>query len=152
MRQKQVTWTQTVERIFPDVFDPAWAARVEVVAERECAPRAINPDLLGYFPDNELNWGGSWEENGRTISHSLLTWFLVRSSPTPGLAAATQFLQMRYDNSIAKLNAAWGTKAASWATLGAEAPFPTPTTAARAADEDAFLSFAADRYVVTLNS
>ena len=42
-----VSWTQSVARDFPDVFDPRWAAHVAAVAERECAPRRGNVDLLG---------------------------------------------------------------------------------------------------------
>ena len=79
------TWTETSRRIFPDVFDPAWEARVRAVAERECGPRRGSANLLGYFPDNELNWYGKWpagrgcsrQHPESCLSNCLLTWFLL---------------------------------------------------------------------------
>jgi agarase len=149
-----VTWTETVERLFPDVFDPAWARRVRAVAERECAPRRAAKNLLGYFPDNELNWAGHWpaghgcsrQHPASCISTSLLTWFLLRPPATAGARAALAFAQQRYNGSLAALNAAWGTAAPTWAALGAGAPFPMPPSAARAADDALFLGAAAERY------
>ena len=45
----QVSWSATVARGFPDVFEQSWAESVQAIAERECAPRRDNPNLLGYF-------------------------------------------------------------------------------------------------------
>jgi agarase len=147
------TWTETSRRIFPDVFDPAWEARVRAVAERECGPRRGSANLLGYFPDNELNWYGKWpagrgcsrQHPENCLSNCLLTWFLLRPNKTPGFAAAVAFLRARY-GTLAALNGAWGMAAASWAGIGGAAPFPEPGTAAMRADADAFLFEAANRY------
>ena len=108
------TWTETVDRDFPDVFDPAWAARVDRIAALEVAPRKDDASLLGYFIDNELNWGGRWPAGGGCSrqypalckSNSLLTWFLLRKGGTPGNAAAMSFLRRRYVGGIGELNAA----------------------------------------------
>ena len=58
--------------------------------------------MLGYFPDNELNWAGTDKR-----SNSLLDWFLLRVNSTPGRTAARSFLQARYNGSISELNRAW---------------------------------------------
>jgi hypothetical protein len=50
-----VDWVETTERLFPDVFDPAWAKNVSSIAELQCKPRKENPNLFGYFADNELD-------------------------------------------------------------------------------------------------
>ena len=40
----------------PDVFDPAWAGRVDAAAARQCGARKADPWLLGYFVGNEPGW------------------------------------------------------------------------------------------------
>ena len=47
-----VNWVQTVDRLFPDVFDKEWKVNVTKIADRECKPRASNQNVLGYFADN----------------------------------------------------------------------------------------------------
>eukprot|EP00937_MAST-01D_sp_MAST-1D-sp2_P001821 g1821.t1 len=160
------SWTQTTQRVFPDVFSGAWRQRAERIAATECAPRRHNPRLLGYYPDNELNWMGLWpahpcsrQHPERCTCNSLLCWFLQRErGGTAGQLAAWRFLQQRYadapapanGSALTALNAAWRTNASSWASLGSAAPFPSPATAARAADESAFLAVAAERYHATV--
>merc|ERR1711969_353345 len=83
------TWTDTVAGLYPDVFSSTWARRVEAIAAREVASRRQNPWLLGYFPDNELNWGGHYPPNcawsKSCVSSSLLSWFLLRlENPAAG--------------------------------------------------------------------
>lgn len=135
-----VDWVQTTQSLFPDVFDPAWAMNVSAIAEVQCKPRASNANLFGYFADNELDWSGSWHSE----SHSILDWFLLRSTGTPGRAAAMSFLQARYDD-VANLSAAWGLKnCSSWSDLPKLAPFAM--TAARQIDCDHFLTVTADLY------
>ena len=62
-------------------FDAAWAKNVTAIATKQCAPRASNPDLLGYFADNELDWSG---RDLHKDSNSILDWYLLRPSATPG--------------------------------------------------------------------
>jgi hypothetical protein len=42
----------------PDVYAPAYAATVDSVASRQCAPKKNDPFLLGYFIGNEPPWPG----------------------------------------------------------------------------------------------
>jgi hypothetical protein len=129
-----VDWVETTEHMFPDVFDPAWVANVSTIAALQCKPRASNPNLLGYFPDNELDWSGT-----------IIDRFLKLAPTTPGGAEALRFLQQRYNNDITKLTKAWNVKeCSSWSDLPNHAPFSM--TAERSADCAAFLTIVADQY------
>ena len=48
----------------PNMFSPKFPAYCDAVAARECAPRANDPDLFGYFLDNEIHWWGAGSPNG----------------------------------------------------------------------------------------
>ena len=51
---------------FPNVFSPEWERTCEQVAQEMCAKAREDPDLVGYFIDNELAWwgnGGMWEDD-----------------------------------------------------------------------------------------
>ena len=43
---------------FPNVFHPDWRKHCEELAARICAPAKDDPNLFGYFIDNELSWWG----------------------------------------------------------------------------------------------
>ncbi|MCL1910543.1 MAG: hypothetical protein FWG05_06385, partial [Kiritimatiellaeota bacterium] len=47
---------------FPNVFHPDFPRYAQYRARRVCAPLKNDPDLIGYFIDNELRWwgGGEW--------------------------------------------------------------------------------------------
>lgn len=141
------TWNQTINSDFPDVFDPAWATRVQGIAQQECAPRKDDKFLLGYFIDNELNWGGSYPRRAPFLSSSLLTFFLLRLDElSPGHREAVAFLRTRYQANITLLNAAWHINASSFETISDLVPLPSPPTSARSEDDDAFQLAVADRY------
>jgi len=46
---------------FPDVFDPAWEIHCKEEVERNLAPRAQDPLMIGYYLDNELGLYGWYE-------------------------------------------------------------------------------------------
>ena len=51
---------------FPNVFSPEWERMCEQVAQEMCVKSKDDPDLVGYFIDNELAWwgnGGMWEDD-----------------------------------------------------------------------------------------
>ena len=50
---------QTPCRYFPNVFSTNFVQECEAWAERECAPRRNDRNLIGYFLDNELAWWGT---------------------------------------------------------------------------------------------
>jgi len=43
--------------VFPDVFDPEFEGFVAADARRQIGDRAQDPQVLGWFTDNELRWG-----------------------------------------------------------------------------------------------
>ena len=47
---------------FPNVFHPDWEKFCDERAARLCAPQRDNPNLFGYFFDNELDWSGRTRE------------------------------------------------------------------------------------------
>ncbi|MDO8399601.1 MAG: agarase [Bradyrhizobium sp.] len=150
------------DQVFPDVFDPAFAAHIRERASTHCARRFHDVGLLGTFIDNEMYWSPDWRG-----ADELLTLFLNLPSHRPGRVAATARLQEHY-REFSQFNAVWQTPARSWEQLAAmgrvEAPFfrmpagglndalelkanlANPARAAFSADCDAFLAVDADRY------
>jgi len=148
--------------VFPDVFHPDFAASCRKLAAERCTPRKDDPNLLGWFTDNELRWGPDWR--GRD---ELLTMFLAAPADTPGHAAAVALLRQRY-GTIEEFNGVWKTSFASWDALdsgGAVKPpvvrkevynqneeverkanAADPRRAAFVGDCDAFLALLAERY------
>ena len=150
------------DQIFPDVFDPAFAAHVRESANDHCAMRRNEAGLLGTFIDNELYWSPDWRG-----ADELLTLFLNLPSHRPGRVAAITRLQQHYQE-FSQFNAVWRTPARSWEELGkighVEAPFfrmppgglndaletkanhANPARAAFSADCDAFVAVVAEQY------
>lgn len=118
-----------------DVFDPKFEAAARQIAAQECKPRANDPQLLGYFSDNELRWGPDWRGK-----QNMLAMYLALPAGAPGRKRAMEFLKRRYKN-IAALNRAWGVAASSFDAIPAGA-----AGAAFASDNERFLALVADRY------
>jgi beta-galactosidase GanA len=95
--------------------------------------RANDPYLLAWQTDNENNFANVG-----------LTKYLQTYAAGPGGAQAIAFLQARYPT-LAAINAAWGTSAASWASLGAA--LPAPHAAAFHADDLDWQGEVVDRYL-----
>lgn len=119
-----------------DVYSPRFEATARKIAEKECAPRAHDPYLLGYFSDNELRWGPDWRGK-----QNMLAMYLNLPSNSPGRQHAIDFLKMRYSDHIQQLNQAWGVHATSFDDVPSEA-----TTKAFQADNAVFLGMVARRY------
>jgi hypothetical protein len=71
-----------------DYFSPQFRDAAQRVAERQCAPHARDPWLLGYFTDNELRWGKDWRSQ-----NSLLEDYLKMPESSPGFRKASEFLK-----------------------------------------------------------
>ncbi|MDR1279880.1 MAG: hypothetical protein LBK99_03545 [Opitutaceae bacterium] len=149
---------------FPDVFEPEFAAAALAAAQKECAARADDPRVLGWFSDNELRWGPDWRNKDE-----LLVSFINAPRPAAGRAAALALLKKRHEK-IGNFNRVWKTDLASWDALADAAPgaiatpFPRksvymqnadverelnsgdPLRARFFADCDAFLADAAELY------
>ncbi len=119
-----------------DVYSPHFEATARRIAERECAPRAHDPNLVGYFSDNELRWGPDWRGK-----QNMLAMYLNLPSDSAGRQHAIEFLKKRYSGSLQKLNQAWGVHAESFDKVPSEA-----STKAFQADNSVFLGMVAERY------
>ena len=122
---------------FPDVFDPAFRAKLRERLAMEKGTSAGDAWCIGYFVDNELAWGGE------------VTLAVATLKSPPGQSAKQVFvddLKRKY-GSIEKLNAAWRARHASWDALLAHRG-EVDVNAARA-DLLAFNEKTADRYFRT---
>jgi len=66
-----------------DWFSPDYQAHVTKIAAEQVAPRANDPNLLGWFLDNEMSWGPDWRDKRHLIDR-----FLALPEGSPGRAAA----------------------------------------------------------------
>jgi len=119
---------------FHDVFDPAFAKAIAKRMAREKGKSAGDPMCIGYFVDNELAWGND-------VSLALAA--LSSGPDQPAKKAFISDLKTKY-STIAKLNAAWSTKHASWDALSASRTAPDKTKAR--ADLTAFYTGTAETY------
>lgn len=138
-----------------DVFDPAFEQFANQRAQDICGPFRDDRNVLGWFTDNELQWGPDWRG-----PDDLLTIILRQAGAPFSRAVAIGLLRERYAD-IAAFNAIWQTSARSWGDLAAtpigEPPFKrdavsrdgeTDTLRQRFfADCNAFAGIAADRYM-----
>jgi agarase len=113
--------------VFPDVFDPDFAKFAQTLAETKCAPLKDDPNLLGWFTDNEMRWGPDWRGKDE-----LLVVFLNSPLHTPGRDAALALLRQRYPE-IRPFNHVWGCSFTSWEEASQFGHFTTPAGADRRA-------------------
>lgn len=138
-----------------DVFDPAFEQFAHKRAQDVCSPFRDDTSVLGWFTDNELQWGPDWRG-----PDDLLTIILRHEGAPFSRAVAIGLLRERYAD-IAAFNAIWKSEARSWGDLAAtpigEPPFkresvshdsdPEPLRRQFFADCDAFAGLVADRYM-----
>jgi hypothetical protein len=119
-----------------DVYSQQFEAMAQKIAEKECAPRTQDSNLLGYFSDNELRWRPDWRGK-----QDMLTMYLNLPATAPGRQHAIAFLKEKYTNKVQQLNHAWGVHATSFDDLPSQG-----TTGAFQADNAEFLGRVARRY------
>lgn len=123
---------------FPDVFDPEFAEQTKRRMSQQAARTAGDPWCIGFFVDNEMSWG---DETSLAIGALL--------SPADQAAKKVFIgdLNAKY-GTIEKLNAAWGTKHASWeAMLEAK---ESPDRGKAGEDLKAFYTKTAEQYFRTV--
>jgi len=131
-------------RQMPDVFDATWPTKLEAKIQEYVTFRNVNtdPNLIGYFTDNELPFTAFADEFAMVRS------VLAKSSTS--LAAKEYFvarMQKRYDT-IDQLNTAWGTAFTSWDDLKL-AKTVTSVTAGFQADARFLIRAFAQKYYST---
>ena len=122
---------------FRDVFDPSFKAALRQRMAAEAGKSAADPWCIGYFVDNEIAWGDEV-----SLAVAALT------SPPDQMAKKVFLddLKAKYAD-VAKLNAAWGTRHASWDALLESRKAPDKKKAR--ADLTAFYTKTAETYFRT---
>jgi hypothetical protein len=70
----------------PDVFAPEFEQRARDIAAERVAPLKDDPNLLGWFLDNELKWGKDWRN-----SNTMLDEYMLLEEGSPGREMAEQY-------------------------------------------------------------
>jgi len=122
---------------FKDPFHPAFARNLKARMAREAGTTAGDPLCIGYFVDNEIAWGNDT---------SLAVAALQSPPDQPAKRAFLADLKAAY-LTIRRLNAAWGTKHASWDALAQSTAAPDRRRAA--ADLHRFYDALAEQYFKT---
>lgn len=82
-----ITGSDWLEGNIPDYFSPEFEARCRDVASKQVAPRKDDPNLLGWFLDNELRWGPDWRSQ-----KTLLADYLALPVDAPGRIEAEKWV------------------------------------------------------------
>lgn len=114
----------------PDPFDAGWRRLMDQVLQTELRESLHDPWCLGFFVDNELNWGDSCH---------LAVVTLGAPPDQPARQVFVGELQKKY-GAIERLNAAWATRFTTWGAVSAP---PDRVRAQVRADLEAF----SERYV-----
>ncbi len=128
---------------FPDVFDSRFERYCRMAAELNCRPWRQDPDLLGYYLDNELEWFG---KDGKPWS--LFTNAMKLGPKSPAKKAAVEMLKTRH-RSITVFNKVWGTEFSSWQEVAEFHSILEPKSPKALDDAHAFVSLCAQKYFET---
>ena len=110
-----------------DPFDPRFERAVEMRLEAAARRSKHDPDLIGWFVDNELGWGGDGDRRFALVRAVLAS----DGTAEDGHAkrAFVDWLRERYPTPTA-LSVAWRMRVADWSTLLAPIPsYRQPDTA-----------------------
>ncbi len=93
---------------FRDPWDGSFTKGVTAALEAH-GREAHDPWCIGFFVDNEINWGAT--------PRQLAEWTLQSPHDQPAKGALVDFLRERYGGDVARLNAAWSAAYADWEDL-----------------------------------
>ncbi len=124
---------------FPDPFDPEFRKALKERFAKESGKSADDPWCVGYFVDNELDWG-----DATGLAEAVL------ASPPEQCAKKVfvEFLREKYKNDISALNAAWGADYPDWNALLPSVKVPDKAKAG--ADLGRFYAKIAETYFKTI--
>lgn len=93
-----------VARNLPDVFDPCWKLHIKEEIENFTKETKDDPYLIGYWIDNEMNWGpDSFDLNTILEEYMCFNYEYMR----PGKRVAVEFLRERYNDDVDEFNSVW---------------------------------------------
>ena len=93
-----------------DVFSPNLEKAVDGAAREQIAKVKDDPNLIGYFTDNELGW---WDE-------TLFLYYFAMKPETPGKKALIALFQKEYRSDFAALQKDWVTDAKDFDELASK--------------------------------
>lgn len=125
--------------LMEDLWTPSWEARVRAQIATQAAPRRDDPDLLGYWLDNELHWGPDWR-----LGHLFDDYLARDAAASPGKAVLVDWLQDRYPD-FADFSDDFTTPAGGWDELGAPSTV-SGWDAGGEATRAAWVAMVAERY------
>lgn len=125
----------------PNVFHPDFESLCRYYAEKQCRASVNDPWLFGYFLDNELAWWGRGDVDGGLFD-------AVMQMPPAHTAklALRNFLAARYENDVARLNAAWGCDLKSFDEILTLDALSGSDRGKSTADKSEFAGLVAERY------
>lgn len=106
---------------FPDVFDERWEPFCIEHARKRCGPLRDDPQLIGWFSDNELSWGPDWRHGDE-----LLLQFLNLPADRAGAQAARAHLRDAYGGDWGAFERVWATGAGGWDEWASRAEHAPP--------------------------
>ena len=121
-----------------DYWDPDFEKAASLAAAEATLGRVEDPMLIGYFLDNEVNWG----QEHRTAEH-LFDHFLARKESFARAEIIRELKEKYGSPDIDLLNKNWHTQFKSYEEIG---PDPQNTSEAYLADRSAFLKSHARKY------
>jgi agarase len=100
-----IEYKKTEKNKLVDIFDPAFEKIIEKAVSEECLKRVSDPNLVGYFLGNDLNWYGDFSFYMGHESY-LFDMYFDLESHTPGKQMIVEFLKSRYGK-IEAFNKDW---------------------------------------------
>ena len=131
------------ERVLDSVFSPEFEALVKENAQK-AAKYKDDPDLIGYFLDNELPWWGEfgWKTGSQK---TLLEKYAAGAIENPNKQALKKFFEDRYNDDIGRMDDAWALHLSSFEELLGPVTLAVRTKKQKA-DANAWAGVVADRY------
>ncbi len=129
----------------PDVFSPEYERIINERMAKEIGTSAGDPWNIGYFVDNELNWG--WLPRAVIVARGAL----VAEATSASKQVFVNDLKAKYTG-IAALNAAWKSNYASWDALLQARKVPSTMNPSFDQDCGDFALKFADKYFSTVRA
>jgi len=98
-------WTHTRT---PDVFDIDWQQNVSDAMNKFASPLKDDPNLIGYYTDNEMKWGPDATGDGvHGDPYTFIEVYMAAPATTPGKQRLVRFFMDQYNNNITVFNKVW---------------------------------------------
>jgi agarase len=121
-------------------YSPEWESMADHAAQTQLLPLKESKNLVGYFIDNELDWGESFAGAGAYFDHL--------SAEDPNRVQVMAVLHSLWPN-LDEFNLAWETKITDWNQVQAWATLPREPAATYSRLGQAWLSHLAEDYFKT---